>query len=273
MMPGANPFSGIYDELTNSFGRDYAAALENLEDGADRDLDKLLAELSEEELDYLLTTIRARRGLLSIGAAYGNEVVATSKQILAFGGAGIGLAAAFLQRLFEVPPFILKTVAVVALFYGNLILLSLYIIFSFSWQARFRYPFLYFKRIGNTVPFFYYQAISADTPKSMFQSGAVKYEAAKFYQDDLVKFIRYHVDSVRSEEEVAPDSADDGSPVRSSLLRAKRRIVRDEIQQYFLVVSYQGYVNQFEIRMNNHFLYGITSATAAALVIAMVMFL
>jgi hypothetical protein len=272
MMPGANAFLGIYDELTNRFGRDYAAALENLEDGANSDLDRLLAELTEAELDFLLTTIRARRGLLSIGAAYGNEVVATSKQILAFGGAGIGLAAAFLQRLSEVPPFILKTVAVVALFYGNLILLSLYIIFSFSWQARFRYPFLYFKRIGNTVPFFYYQAISPDTPRSLFQTKDEKGKAAMLYATDLVKFVRYHVDSVKSEQEVAPDSADDSSPVRPSLLRAKRRIVRDEIQQYFLVVSYQGYVNQFEIKMNNHFLYGIIGAIAGALLIAGVMF-
>jgi hypothetical protein len=272
MLPGANAVRGILDELNNRFARDYAAALQELEDGANTKLDDLLGELSEEELDYLLTTIRARRGLLSIGAAYGNEVVATSKQILAFGGAGIGLAAAFLQRLSEVPPFILKTVAVVALFYGNLILLSLYIIFSFSWQARFRYPFLYFKRIGNTVPFFYYQAISSDTPRSMFQSGEVKYKAASLYASDLVKFVRYHVDSVVSEEDVAADSADDSSPVRRSLLRAKRRIVRDEIQQYFLVVSYQGYVNQFEVKMNNHFLFGVIGATLGALLISGVMF-
>ena len=141
-LPGAAAIGGFIDELTNRFGRDHVVALDQIESTADAEIEALLRPLSKEDLEDLLATIRARRGLLSVGAAYGNEVVATAKQILAFGGAGIGLAAAFLQKLTEVPPLILKCVAVVGLFYGNLILLSLYIIFSFAWQARFRYPFL-----------------------------------------------------------------------------------------------------------------------------------
>jgi hypothetical protein len=271
-LPGSNAVRGFIDELTNRFGRDHIVALDRIEETADSAIEALLRPLSKEELDDLLTTIRARRGLLSVGAAYGNEVVATAKQILAFGGAGIGLAAAFLQRLTEVPPFILKGVAIVALFYGNLILLSLYIIFSFAWQARFRYPFLYFTRIGNTVPFFYYKAISPDTPRSMFQSGATKETAARLYAADFVQFVRYHIPGLLSDQNVSAGSTVDTSTKDSACLEAKRRVVRDEIQQYFLILSYQGYVNQYEVRMNNDFLYGLIGATVAAVVLGIVMF-
>jgi hypothetical protein len=271
-LPGADAVQGFIDELTNRFARDHIEALDEIEDSANSEIDALLRTLPKEELDELLTTIRARRGLLSVGAAYGNEVVATAKQILAFGGAGIGLAAAFVQKLAEVPPSILKGVAVVALFYGNLILLSLYIIFSFAWQARFRYPFLYFTRIGNTVPFFYYQAISPETPRSMFQSGATKETAARLYAGDFVRFVRYHISSLISDQDVSNDQVVDTSRKDSARLEAKRRVVRDEIQQYFLILSYQGYVNQYEVRMNNDFLYGLIGATVGAVALGIVMF-
>jgi hypothetical protein len=271
-LPGARAVQGFIDELVNRFGRDHVLALHKIEDHANSEIDALLSTLAANELEELLTTIRARRGLLSVGAAYGNEVVATAKQILAFGGAGIGLAAAFLQRLTEVPPEILKVVAVVALFYGNLVLLSLYIIFSFAWQARFRYPFLYFSRIGNTVPFFYYQAISPDTPRSMFQSGPEKELSAKLYASDFVRFVRYHVPGLTASQNGNPDSTGGTSSKDSALLEAKRLIVRDEIQQYFLILSYQGYVNQYEVRMNNDFLYGLIGATVAAIALGAVMF-
>jgi hypothetical protein len=270
-LPGANAVQGFIDELTNRFARDHIVALNEIEDSTNSEIERLLQTLPKKELDELLTTIRARRGLLSVGAAYGNEVIATAKQILAFGGAGIGLAAAFLQKLTEVPPSILKGVALVALFYGNLILLSLYIIFSFAWQARFRYPFLYFTRIGNTVPFFYYQAISPDTPRSMFQSGATKETAARLYAADFVRFVRHHIPTLISGQDVTGQIVDT-STKESARLEAKRRVVRDEIQQYFLILSYQGYINQYEVRMNNDFLYGLIGATVGAVALGIVMF-
>jgi len=273
ILPGARAGRGFIDELTSRFGRAHITALDQIEDTANSEIETLLGSLSREELDELLATIRARRGLLSVGAAYGNEVVATSKQILAFGGAGIGLAAAFLQKLTEVPPLILKGVAVVAFFYGNLILLSLYIIFCFAWQARFRYPFLYFDRIGNTVPFFYYKAISPDTPRSMFQSATAKETAARFYASDLVRFVRYHIPEPLSGQKANPSLTVAKSMRESARLETTRRVVRDEIQQYFLILSYQGYVNQYEVRMNNDFLYGLIGAALAAALIGMVMFL
>jgi hypothetical protein len=265
--PPSNFVRGFLDEVTQRFARQCGPELQILEADASGELDAALTGLSKDQLDNLLVTIRARRGLLSVGAAYGNEVVATSKQILAFGGAGIGLAAAFLQKLAEVPPPILKGVAFVALFYGNLILLSLYIIFSFAWQARFRYPFLYFRSIGNTSPFFYYQAISPDTPRSMFQSAAEKLFAADLYAKDLIRFVRYHV------KDLVPPATATTSPSAVDAAAAQRRVVRDEIQQYFLILSYQGYVNQYEVQMNNHFLYGIIGAAFAAAVLGIAMLL
>src|ERR1700687_1291018 len=172
--PSSNCLLGFFDELSSRFSSKYGSAVEAIEDEAEGKIDSILARISPAELEELLKTVRDRRGLVSVDAAYGNEIISISKQILSFGGAGIGLAAAFSHNLAELPVFIVKSMGVAILFYANLIGLSLFTIFGFIWQSRFRYPFLYFRRIGNTVPFFYYQAISPETPRSIFQTAAEK---------------------------------------------------------------------------------------------------
>ncbi len=255
-------FKRIRDELTARFPRIYVDELEHIEKEAEETLESVLGGLSSSQLQGLLEIIRYRRGMISTSAAYGNEVVSISKQILAFGGAGIGLVAAFSHNLAELPSPILKSLGVAALFYFNLIVLSLITILEFVWITRYRYPFLYFKRIGNTIPFFYYQAISPEVPRSEFQTSKEKLLASELYGKDLINFVRhlipYSEETPENDEEVQ--------------LRLRRREVRDELQQYFLLISYQGYVNQFEVRMNNAFLYGLIAAILSAVAVAVFAF-
>ncbi len=81
---------GIWDELTTQFPRMCVDQLEEMEKETEETVDSLLGGLSSSQLKELLETVRYRRGVISTSAAYGNEVVSISKQILAFGGAGIG---------------------------------------------------------------------------------------------------------------------------------------------------------------------------------------
>lgn len=266
-----DPLLGFFDELTERFHARYATSLESIETPAAAEIDAALSKLSLQQLEVLKTVIRDHRSLLVTNAAYGNEIIAISKQILAFGGAGIGLAVAFSQRFAEMPPAALRIAGVVAIFYGNLILLSLYTIFIFVWQSRFRYPFLYFRQIGNAFPFFYYQSISPDTPRAIFQSADQKMMAAQLYATDLIKFLRYHVEKyVPASAAPAPAAVGSGNGANGEDAKVKRHLIRDELQQYFLILSYQGYVNQYEVKMNNQFLYGLIGSAISALAIAAV---
>ena len=253
-------FFGFFDELTDRFGTHYAGKLDALETATETRINKELEGLDPAQLAELTKSTREQRKLISTGAAYGNEVVSTSKQILAFGAAGIGLTAAFSKDLATLPTPLLKLIGVAAIFYLNLSILALYTLFCFLWQTRFRYPFLYFSRIGNAVPYFYYRAISTETPRTVFQTAAEKMIGASHYANDLVDFVRYLRPPTKD--------SDGGGAEGTAALDCARKQARDELQQYFLHLSYQGYVNQYEVRMNNQFLYGLIASVAAALALA-----
>jgi hypothetical protein len=255
---------GFWDELSGRFPHLYGEQLDKIESETEAAIESLLSILSADQLKKLLETIRERRSLVYTNAAYGNEIVSTSKQILAFGGAGIGLVAAFAHNLADLPSALLKLIGIAALFYLDLIALSLITILQFVWLTRFRYPFLYFRRIGNTTPFFYYQAISPKVPRSTFQTAEEKYLAAQLYGEDLIKFIRHLI------PEPSDGSAEGDCRSEDRLMR---KVVRDELQQYFLLISYQGYVNQYEVRMNNYFLSGLMASIVAVTVVAVCAFL
>lgn len=267
---------GFIDELLEAFPRDYGQKLDEVESPTANTIDELVKGLTEDQLKVLLETVRERRGLIDTNAAYGNEVVSTSKQILAFGGAGIGLVAAAAPKLADMPPLFLKMLGLAALFYLNLTGLSLFTILRFVWVSRFRYPFLYLRKIGNTIPFFYYQAISSEVPRSTLQTAEEKYLAVKLYAKDFVEFVKHLI----PDSSVAPavsgypqlEQLEASVEIEKADVRLKRRVVRDELQQYFLLISYQGYVNQFEVRMNNQFFYGVSASIAATVVLAIYVF-
>ena len=266
---------GFIDELTERFPIVYAAKLDEIESNTEDEINALLAVLGEQQLDTLIETIRVRRGLVDTSAAYGNEVVSTSKQILAFGGAGIGLVAAVAPKLSDLAPSFLKVVGLAALFYVNLTGLSLFTILRFIWVSRFRYPFLYLRKIGNTIPFFYYQAISPQVPRSMLQTADEKCSAVELYAADFLQFAKHLIPNSPTQPVAVPNSQQKQTPIgqiETPDIRLKRQVARDELQQYFLLISYQGYVNQFEVRMNNQFFYGLSASIACIVVLAIYLF-
>jgi hypothetical protein len=261
---------GFIDELTERFPRNFRNAVDEIETPAEREIDGLLRGLTDTQLDKLLETIRVRRGQIGTDAAYGNEVVSISKQVLAFGGAGIGLVAAAAPKLSELSPLILKLIGLAAVFYLNLTGLSLFTILRFVWVSRFRYPFLYLRKIGNAAPFFYYQAISPEVPRSIVQTAEEKLKAVELYASDFLKFAEHLVPRSSSKREVGstPENDKPASDSDSPDTQLKRLSARDELQQYFLIISYQGYVNQFEVRMNNEYFYGMVASVAATVFLA-----
>jgi hypothetical protein len=265
-------FRAFIDELTERFPTDFGKQLEELESKTESEIDGLLNGLSGDQLQGLLEIIRLRRGLIDTNAAYSNEVVSTSKQILAFGGAGIGLVAAAAPKFAELPTLFVRVLSLSALLYLNLTFVSFWTILRFVLVSRFRYPFLYLRKIANTISFFYYQAISPNVPRSVLQTAKQKYDAVVLYANDFVQFTKHlipgHPKSVPITGYPQVEQLEASIEAGQADLRPLRKVGRDELQQYFLLISYQGYVNQFEVRMNNGFFYGVIASIISTILIA-----
>jgi hypothetical protein len=122
-----------------------------------------------------------------------------------------------------------KAIVIAGIVYFELVLVSLLVLFFYLLQARFRYPFLSFERISNTWPWFYYASVSPEVPRAPVQTPRERFLAACLYGKDLVRFANNAVGETEQEE------------------------LRVEIQQYFLLLAYQGYVHQFSLRLTNIF--------------------
>ena len=209
-----------------------------------------LKSLSSGERKDLVDRLKDRRDHLSLSSGVTDKILGICQQILAFGAGGVALAVPFLEKARTLPVPLQKAVAVAATFYGQLVLLSLLILVLYMLQARFRYPFLYFQKIGNAWPYFYYASISRDTPRWAFP---------RFPRHSLRGGVRYAQDYVRFvERSVAETDVD----------RA-----RNELQQYFLLLAYQGYVHQFSLRLTNWFLYGLVGAIVSTVLLGLWAFL
>lgn len=250
---------GILDEFRHRLRKQHGAEIDRIEAETEANVENCLAGLNRDELASLLEIVQTRRAMVDVNPAYSNEVVNISKQILSFGVAGLALAAALFRDLQNLPTGVLRLVGIIALFYLNLMLLSLFIVFIFLWQTRFRYPFLYFKRIGNTVPFFYYRSISPQTPRDVFQSAGQKLDAMRLYADDLVRFVAYFSQAVQGH--VPALTPPDKTPQLAK--EGLTYMLKDELKQYFLLLAYQGYVNQYEVRITNYYLYGLIGSCGA----------
>lgn len=185
----------------------------------------------------LIDVIKGRREKLALTSSTTDQIVGICKQILAFGAAGLALSVGFSDKIhtFSVP--IQKAIVLTGILYVELVVLSLVVLMWYLLQAHFRYPFLYFQKIGNAWPFFYYASISHEVNRSPVQSKKARLRAGALYAEDFVKF------SDRCLKETP-----------------KQRL-RAELQQYFLLMSYQGYVQQFALRFANLFIYGLVGAT------------
>lgn len=256
-----NQLKGILDEFTDHLGKKFSGSIDSIESEVESSINNLLESLDDEEKIKLLKLIQERRKLIDVNPAFKNEVTGISKQILTFGGAGLALGAAFYKEIAALPPIMLKIVGFASLFYFDLVLLSLFTLFIFLWQSRFRYPFLYLQKVGNTKPYFYYRAISEETPYELFQSAKRKLMAIGLFGSDLKEFTEYLISSIKKDP---ANEQNDKDKYKDQVTTA---VLKDELQQYFLLISYQGYINQYEISITHYFMYGMLGSILATIIL------
>jgi hypothetical protein len=202
-------------------------------------------EDGKKRLKEFVDRLADRRKNLHINPEFTPQVVGVCQQILAFGMAGLGLIVAFWSRLTGLTPFwqaLAKAAFLVSL---NLTAIAFTVLLWFFVQARSRYPFLFLERFGNAKPFFYYETLSRRWSYSPISSRRGIAKANLQYLSDLAAFTETMVD----EDE--------------SLLKRARY----ELQQYFLLIAYQGYLDQYEMQLEHIFLYGSTAGLLAAAVV------
>ena len=237
----ASQIASIEDEAAKHCS--FREAMEAIDRLVDPMIDAMIQTLDSSRQTALLELIRKRRAGLSLGSSSKTEIVGICKQILAFGAAGIGLSIGFSDKFAIAAPQVQKTIVVGGIFYAEMMLISLVVMFLYTMQAQFRYPYLYFDKIGNAWPFFYYASISEGTPRWPWHVNSQLLKGGKLYAEDYVRFAH----KVISEDQ--------------------RGEVRAELQQYFLLVSYQAYAHQFSLRLVNTFFYGFAGAFVTLLVL------
>jgi hypothetical protein len=234
------------EERVNSSVRlssqDYAEAYANVEEDADRFLESLIS-LPLTDKSTIIERIRKRKSSLPIGSDITTEVVGICKQVLAFGAAGLGLSLGFADKVALLAPSLQKAITIAGIVYLELVLVSMLVLTLYLIQARFRYPFLSFERIGNTWPWFYYASIDPNVPRGPLPSKRDNFRGALLYAKDLVRFGNRVVSEDESQE------------------------LRVELQQYFLLLSFQGYVNQFSLRLTNTFFCGVAGSVITGIVL------
>lgn len=221
----------------------FQSLLPKLEEIVGGHVDRALSSLDETRCADLVKVISDRRAKVPTRTGYLDGIVSTCGQILTFGAGGLALAVGFADKLAELTPAVQRLLYAFGVFYSELVILSLLIVIMYLAQARFRYPFIYFDNIGNAWPYFYYASISPDVDRNLFQTAKTKFKDAGLYAADLVRFTDRCVNETSRER------------------------LRSELQQYFLIMAYSGYTQQFGLRLANIFLYGLAGATVSAIVL------
>src|SRR5689334_20455 len=225
---------------------DYGLLLEKIEAEAEDFLNHAVAHLSTpHQRKAVCLSIKDRRDKLALRTGITDQIISICQQILAFGAAGLALTIGFIDKVRLFSPGVQKALTVGGIFYTELVLISLLVLILYMLQARFRYPFLQFTKIGNTWSSFYYASISSRVPRSPIQTAHQIILADTLYALDLAKFAMKCVTETPEEK------------------------LRNDIRQYFLLISYQGYVNQFSLRLANLFFYGFFGAIVGAIVLSL----
>jgi hypothetical protein len=222
---------------------DYRPKLPPIDDATDASISSLLSGLPQESRDEILARIRERRDKLTLSSDITNQVISVCGTLLGFGAAGVGLSVGFADKIRQLPVLAQKIIVAAGIVYLELAIVSLIVLVIYMIQARFRYPFLYLQKIGNTWPFFYYATISPEISRAPIQTSTQLLSAARYYADDFVTFTK---------KAIAETSEDQ---------------LRNELQQYYLLIAYQGYVNQFSLRLTNFFFYGLIASISAGLLL------
>lgn len=118
---------------------------------------------------------------------------------------------------------------------------AVFVVVTYFAQARFRYPFVYYRQLGNSWRWFYYGNIRNDTPEGEFFYRSREYQRryASNYADDLERYIRRYVGDSLSQQIV------------------------DDLRQLFLLMSHDRYKQKFKQHLVHAALYtGLAAASA-----------
>jgi len=213
---------------------------DTIDEAADKAVDQILSTIGSDE-NRITDLLKRVAHLRTLGAATGTSadenLIRTCQYLLGFTVAGLTFLLAFSQRIAALPMPIAKGLWALGLAFALVLLTSVVVLVLHTVQNRFRYPFLYFERIGNPWNWFYYGCISPETPRWPFEwPRQGRFDGAKFYALDLARF------------------------VSNAVRETKAAALRSDLQHFFLLMSYQGYALQFELRTQNIFIYGVGAA-------------
>jgi hypothetical protein len=241
----------IVDNLHSWSRPDWSTVFDQLDEQASSYVDQVIgtsvkasADTQPTEPSTLIDIIKSRRERLALSSSTTEQIVGISKQILAFGAAGLALSLGFGEKFHTFTTNFQKLIALTGIFYIELVLVSLITLIWYLLQAHFRYPFLYLKKIGNSWPYFYYGSIDRKVSRFPLQTAKTRVADGARYAEDFLRF-----------SEVC-------------LKETPRERLRAELQQYFLLISYQGYVQQFALRLSNLFFYGFAGSVVSTLLLS-----
>ena len=206
---------------------------------ADRAVNQILSTAdTDDRLKEIHDRIVQRRSLGAGKASSADEnLIKTCQYLLGFSLAALTFLLTFGQRIATLPVAVAKILVALGLAFVLVLLASVVILVLHTMQNRYRYPFLYFERIGNPWCWFYYGCISPETPRSPFDwPERLRFKPAKYYAEDFARF------------------------AANTVNESKEEALRADLQHYFLLMSFQGYSLQFELRTQNIFVYGVGSA-------------
>lgn len=179
---------------------DYRDRLGPIDDQTDAEVTTLLNSLDESSCKDVLKRIRSRRDNLSLSSESTHHVLGVCGQLLGLGAAGLALSVEFFDKIRQFEPLVQKIVVSVGIVYIELVLVSLLVLILYMLHARFRYPFLYFRKIGNTWPWFYYTTISPNVSRRAVQTPQELLHAADRYAGDFLEFSRKAISETHSDE-------------------------------------------------------------------------
>lgn len=165
----------------------------------------------------------------------------SSLQIIGFVLVFSSFALAGLDKTITWSPRVLGVA--LSLFYPLMVVMlgAVLIVITYFAQARFRYPFVYYKQLGNSWRWFYYGNIRADTPEGEFFYRNQQYQRryATNYADDLEQYVRRYVED----------------PLQQQIV--------DDLRQLFLLMSHDRYKQKFKQHLVHAVLYTGLAAAAA----------
>jgi hypothetical protein len=213
------------------------------------EVDKAIGSSGDTKASIAVRDIRERRDKLALSSGTTDQIIGICQQILTFGAAGFALCIGFGDKFRGLSVILQKFLVLTGIYYFELVALSMVVLIYYFLQAHFRYPFLYFSKIGNAWPYFYYASVSRDVCRFPIQTPKVRARDGVRYALDFTTFAEH-------------------------LLHEKPETrLKAELQQYFLLIAYQGYVQQFDLRLSNLFVYGFVGATTACVLLIPVEFL